>query len=230
MQILNRKNLDTWPPGSIYIGRGTPFGNPYVIGEHGDRDAVCDQYADRLAYRIAQGDPPTLTALLGLKADSSLVCSCAPLRCHGNEIEAAWCQIQEAGLPKRQPSMTYAGIGSRKAPLAQLERMTRAARRLAAMGTRCAPELPMVPTWPLRPALAKRRKSSCHGRSSTAARRHSYRHHETRWMSRQPSIPHGAGCLRQLKSSKPAIPTRSSARICGPVRLCDLLDAGRGRD
>lgn len=134
MQILNRKNLDTWPPGSIYIGRGTPFGNPYVIGEHGDRDAVCDQYADRLAYRIAQGDPPTLTALLGLKADSSLVCSCAPLRCHGNEIEAAWCQIQEAGLPKRQPSMTYAGIGSRKAPLAQLERMTRAARRLAAMG------------------------------------------------------------------------------------------------
>ena len=82
MQILNRKNLNDWPPGSIYIGRGTVFGNPYVIGEHGDRDQVCEQYADRMAYRVSQGDPAMLTALLGLKADSRLFCSCAPLRCH----------------------------------------------------------------------------------------------------------------------------------------------------
>lgn len=134
MQILNRKNLETWPAGSIYIGRGTPFGNPYVIGEHGNRDAVCDQYAGRMAYRVAQGDPVILTALLGLKADSSLVCSCAPLRCHGSEIEAAWRQLQETGLPTRKLSMTYAGIGSRKAPPEQIDRMTRAAQRLAAMG------------------------------------------------------------------------------------------------
>jgi hypothetical protein len=134
VQILNRNSLGTWPPGSIYIGRGTPFGNPYVIGEHGDRDAVCDQYADRLAYRISQGDPATLTALLGLKEDTSMVCSCAPLRCHGTEIEAAWRQLQETGLPEREPSMAYAGIGSRNAPADQLQRMTRAAQRLAAMG------------------------------------------------------------------------------------------------
>lgn len=134
MQILNRKHLEAWPPGSIYIGRGTPFGNPYVLGERGDRDAVCDQYADQLAYRVAQGDPVVLTALLGLKEDSILVCSCAPLRCHGNEIESAWRRLKEAGLPKRKPSMTYAGIGSRTTPSVQLERMTRAAQRLAAMG------------------------------------------------------------------------------------------------
>lgn len=134
MQILNRKNLGTWPPGSIYIGRGTVFGNPYVIGEHGDRDAVCDQYADRLAYRVAQGDPAIMTALLGLKDDTSLVCSCSPLRCHGNEIEAAWRRLKETGRPARKRSMTYAGIGSRKAPPDQLERMTRAAQRLASMG------------------------------------------------------------------------------------------------
>lgn len=134
MQILNRKNLGTWPPGSIYIGRGTVFGNPYVIGEHGDRDAVCDQYSDRLSYRVSQGDPAILTALFGLKADSSLVCSCAPLRCHGNEIEAAWRRLKETGLPARKRSMTYAGIGSRKAPKDQLERMAKAARRLSEMG------------------------------------------------------------------------------------------------
>lgn len=134
MQILNRNSLGTWPPGSIYIGRGTPFGNPYVIGEHGDRDAVCDQYADRLAYKISRGDPVILTALLGLKEKSILVCSCAPLRCHGNEIEAAWRQLQENKLPARKPIMAYAGIGSRRAPADQLARMTKSAARLAARG------------------------------------------------------------------------------------------------
>ena len=134
MVILNRKNLDVWPPDSIYIGRGTPFGNPYVIGEHGDRDAVCDQYADRLAYRMSRGDPVILTALLGLKADSNLVCSCAPSRCHGSEIEVAWKRLQETELPGPRRSMAYAGIGSRKAPPDQLARMTRAAARLNKMG------------------------------------------------------------------------------------------------
>lgn len=134
MQIINRKNIDEWPPGSIYIGRGTVFGNPYVIGEHGDRDQVCEQYADRLEYLISKGDPAMLTALLGIKADSSLVCSCAPLRCHGSEIERAWRRLADTGLPARTPSMAYAGIGSRKTPPKQLERMTAAAKRLAAMG------------------------------------------------------------------------------------------------
>jgi hypothetical protein len=134
MQILNRKNLDAWPQDAIYIGRGTPFGNPYVIGEHGDRNAVCDQYADRMSYLIDRCDPAMMTALLGLKEDSVLVCSCAPLRCHGSTIEAAWRRMQETGLPPRKRSMAYAGIGSRKTPAKQLERMTAAAKRLAAMG------------------------------------------------------------------------------------------------
>ncbi|WP_018079137.1 DUF4326 domain-containing protein [Thiobacillus denitrificans] len=134
MQILNRHHLGAWPPDAVYIGRGTPLGNPYVIGEHGNRDAVCDQYADRMAYRIQQGDPVILTALLGLKDDSRLICSCAPARCHASEIEAAWKRLKETGLPSRRRSMAYAGIGSRVTPADQLQRMTRAAARLAAMG------------------------------------------------------------------------------------------------
>lgn len=134
MQILNRHHLGAWPTDSVNIGRGTALGNPYVIGEHGDRDAVCDQYADRMTYRMLQGDPVILTALLGLKADSPLVCSCAPARCHGSEIETAWERLQETGLPARKPSMAYAGIGSRKTLVEQLQRMTKAAARLAGMG------------------------------------------------------------------------------------------------
>jgi len=134
MRILNRHNLNAWPENAVYIGRGTPLGNPNVLGEHGDRDEVCDLYDNRLAYRIQQGDPVILTALLGLKADSQLVCSCAPARCHGQGIEAAWKRLQEAGVPKRTPSMAYAGIGSRKTPADVQDRLSEAARRLARKG------------------------------------------------------------------------------------------------
>lgn len=134
MNILNRHNLNDWPDNAVYIGRGTPLGNPYVIGEHGDRDEVCDLYDNRLAYRIQQGDPVTLTALLGLKANSQLVCSCAPARCHGHGIVKAWEKLRAVGLPARATTMTYAGIGSRNTPPAMLARMQQAAERLAAMG------------------------------------------------------------------------------------------------
>lgn len=87
-----------------------------------------------MTYRLLQGDPVIVTALMGLNADSKLVCSCAPARCHGSEIEAIWQQIQTTGLPTRKPNMTYAGIGSRKTPPAELARMTQAAKRLAGMG------------------------------------------------------------------------------------------------
>jgi hypothetical protein len=36
--------MGTLPPGAIYIGRGSPWGNRFVIGEHGDRDQVCNQF------------------------------------------------------------------------------------------------------------------------------------------------------------------------------------------
>lgn len=134
MEILNRKQLDKWPAGAVYIGRGSPLGNPYVIGEHGDRNAACDLYADHITYKIMQADPVILTSLLGLKADTHLVCSCAPARCHGSEVETAWKFLQEIELPGPRRSMIYAGIGSRKTPPNELARMTRTAERLAGMG------------------------------------------------------------------------------------------------
>lgn len=134
MQILNRHHLQSWPPGATYIGRGTPLGNPYVIGEHGDRDAVCNQYEDWLAYKMTQRDPAILTALFGLHEHSNLVCSCAPARCHGEAITAAWLQLQQRMPTTRGYTMSYAGVGSRTTPSDVLERMTVAARRLARLG------------------------------------------------------------------------------------------------
>ena len=72
------------PPGAVYIGRGTPWGNPFVIGKHGTRDDVCD--------RFEQEALPTLdlTPLIG----KDLVCHCAPLRCHGDAILRAIAPVE----------------------------------------------------------------------------------------------------------------------------------------
>lgn len=64
------------PKDAVYIGRGSPWGNPFMIGPDGDRDAVCDKFEEEIL--------PTLnvTALRG----KDLVCFCAPKRCHGDAI------------------------------------------------------------------------------------------------------------------------------------------------
>jgi len=32
------------PHGAVYCGRGSPYGNPFVIGRDGDRDQVCERF------------------------------------------------------------------------------------------------------------------------------------------------------------------------------------------
>jgi hypothetical protein len=65
------------------IDRRTPWGNPFIVGQHGDRDRVCDMYAAYLEQL-----PPLQRRLHELKG-RVLGCHCFPLRCHGNELIAA---------------------------------------------------------------------------------------------------------------------------------------------
>ena len=66
----------TAPKDAVYIGRGSPYGNPYVIGKHGTREQVIDLFEKHVL--------PTLdvTALRG----KDLVCFCKPQACHGDAI------------------------------------------------------------------------------------------------------------------------------------------------
>ena len=75
MKVFN-KNLDEIPQNSIYIGRGSPWGNPFIIGKDGNRDEVCDKFEKEVL--------PTLDveSLRGY----NLVCFCKPKRCHGDSI------------------------------------------------------------------------------------------------------------------------------------------------
>ena len=62
----------------MYIGRGSKWGNPYVIGKDGNRDEVIEKY--RL---YIERTPELLCAISELKG-KNLVCFCKPQRCHGD--------------------------------------------------------------------------------------------------------------------------------------------------
>ena len=42
--VLNKKHLRASVPNSVYIGRPSPWGNPYAIGRDGTRDDVIAKY------------------------------------------------------------------------------------------------------------------------------------------------------------------------------------------
>jgi len=75
------------PTGAVWIMRPSRWGNPFVIGRDGDRDAVLAKYRAWLWAEINSGNLPLpdLAALDG----AALVCCCAPKPCHGEILLAA---------------------------------------------------------------------------------------------------------------------------------------------
>jgi hypothetical protein len=67
----------------IYIGRGSAFGNPFVIGQDGTREEVIEKYRDWFYKRIK--NERFLKLVLKLKG-KRLGCFCKPLSCHGDII------------------------------------------------------------------------------------------------------------------------------------------------
>jgi hypothetical protein len=63
----------------IYIGRGSKWGNPFVMKNHTkeERDRVCEEYEK---WFWTTGLPNQIGELRG----KILGCYCKPLRCHGD--------------------------------------------------------------------------------------------------------------------------------------------------
>ena len=78
------KNLIQWAEKqglAVRIDRGTEYGNPFIMGEDGTRDEVCDAYANHyLPHK------PSIKSKLRLLRGKVLICHCYPLRCHGNDL------------------------------------------------------------------------------------------------------------------------------------------------
>lgn len=78
VQVLN-KYKDNIPNNAVYIGRGSPYGNPYIIGIHGNRKEVIEKYKIYL-FNNNELLMKVKTELVG----KDLVCFCKPKSCHGD--------------------------------------------------------------------------------------------------------------------------------------------------
>jgi len=78
-KVVNITNIhEDWEsdPDYVYIGRGSKWGNPWIIGNLTRREAIERYEADLL-------DSALMDDLHELEG-KFLVCHCAPLPCHGD--------------------------------------------------------------------------------------------------------------------------------------------------
>lgn len=110
------KYIHTPTDNDFYIGRGSPLGNPFKIGEQSiakhphvlTREDVIAEYKPYIRNQIDRENQAVLGALnlIGHKCldgqDVNLVCFCKPRECHGDVIksiiEAKLQEVHSSGL------------------------------------------------------------------------------------------------------------------------------------
>lgn len=65
----------------VMVDRSSKWGNPFVLGDDGDREEVCEKYANH--YLPLKN---TLQSMLPGLRGKALGCHCAPKQCHGHEL------------------------------------------------------------------------------------------------------------------------------------------------
>jgi len=137
-RIYNKHHGNT-PHDAVYVGRPTPWGNPFshLDGTQAEwrvanRDEAVARYKAWLVARL--DTEPTLRAQLRRElAGRDLICWCAPKACHADVLLDL---ANETELPPAGTSINqvYAGIGSRETPEDVLETMRKIAAFLAGNG------------------------------------------------------------------------------------------------
>ncbi len=79
-RVLNKKQLRGSVANSVYIGRPSIWGNPFVIGKDGTRRDVVTKYENWVVQQ------PALMSRLHALRNKHLVCWCAPFQCHGDVL------------------------------------------------------------------------------------------------------------------------------------------------
>ena len=80
-KVYNKRTHAPPSNNSVYIGRPSIWGNPFVIGRDGDRNEIIAKYKRWLE------SSPALRARAKVELKGkNLVCWCAPLPCHGDVL------------------------------------------------------------------------------------------------------------------------------------------------
>jgi Domain of unknown function (DUF4326) len=77
-RVHNRYH-STAPDSAVYIGRPSEWGNPFIIGVHGDHDTVVT-----LHRQWVLDQPAFIQRIKTELKGKHLVCFCKPKSCHGD--------------------------------------------------------------------------------------------------------------------------------------------------
>jgi len=85
----------------IYVGRGSVFGNPFVVGKDGTREEVIEKYRhwfwDKLKEdEIVSKEFFRLYELWRAHGNIALLCYCFPLACHSQVIGSALVWLRDS--------------------------------------------------------------------------------------------------------------------------------------
>lgn len=85
---MNEQTIKVWarwdknaPKNSIYVGRPSPFGNPFKMNSEEERNEVCDKYE-----KYVNSNPQLIEKIKRELKGKHLVCYCAPKRCHADTL------------------------------------------------------------------------------------------------------------------------------------------------
>lgn len=92
--VVNKYKVNMSDTDIVYIGRGSPFGNPFKIHSEEDRTKVIDLYRHWL-WEALQKDKITKEMLLALDG-KRLACYCSPKACHGDVLVKAIEWVKES--------------------------------------------------------------------------------------------------------------------------------------
>lgn len=81
MPRLYNKYHKNAPRGTVYIGRPSPWGNPFVVGLDGNRKEVIAKFRD-----LVEDRPEFKERIKSELKGKDLVCYCYPAACHGDVI------------------------------------------------------------------------------------------------------------------------------------------------
>lgn len=87
IEVAEVVNKDSGDDFDVYIGRGTPWGNPFPVGKldgQHERAESIEMYRSHFEKNIL-GNPSLKRGLLSLRG-LRLACHCKPLACHGDVI------------------------------------------------------------------------------------------------------------------------------------------------
>ncbi len=91
MRVVNLKTEKY----TVYIGRGSNFGNPFKIGIHGNREEVIKKYEKWARTNLNIGIFSLSSAIYNLTENAILGCYCKPKDCHGDIIIKIWKELHE---------------------------------------------------------------------------------------------------------------------------------------